>query len=482
MGSSISISASILAAHHGGAIPSALLNGLLGFSTANPCIPPERIRIHRRGGRTSDLIRSGSDVEIWVPVSWVRTEENWCACGSRLGAARRLKRAGAVRAVLRGEGTVPSPDDGRGENRACSSECLESGENGVLSLECSELSGCPSAELGVEGRPISYRDNRLVQMKDIAKGIKVASGVVKGLKGADEAVRKLRSPAEIWLMGIGGGNAVVVGLKVAKVLAKSIKVLKELVITLNGRGVSQKGIRNKVGTDKLRNLVKGLKASHGAAKIVDFAHDFGKNVDVNGEVELLDWKSVNKGYEFSKCSLSVLEAVIGLKGGVTSILGKSFVLIKGSVEGIGIMLKACFLSEELYKVVIKGFGISRGAIACYRAVTEEHGKIRLRGNSEQSFVEGKVVPETLQRNKGGSTPQKGCYSASFLHGQALKGLSSNGEIFYSGSTVLLHPTSSLLLLAKCLLADGSSQIIWTQINGSDSYSCTGLLSLAFPCP
>jgi hypothetical protein len=126
-----------------------------------------------------------------------------------------------------------------------------------------------------------------------------------------------------------------------------------------------KSNQNMLG-QRFKVIVKGLKASEGAANVVSISKDVGKTLSMLDKAELFSWGVIMKGFKFTKsAALRVLEPVGSLHGGMMSAIGQGVLEMKGAVEGIGVVVKAVVLSQELYMVLLKVGGFTMGAMAAF---------------------------------------------------------------------------------------------------------------------
>jgi hypothetical protein len=122
-----------------------------------------------------------------------------------------------------------------------------------------------------------------------------------------------------------------------------------------------KAIKQNIGGKRFKAIVKGLKASEGAANVVSITKEVGRAVGMLDKVDqLLSWSILIKGFKFTKSAIRVLEPL-----GVISALGKGMLEIKGAVEGFSIVMKAVALAVELYVVLLKVIGFTKGATAAF---------------------------------------------------------------------------------------------------------------------
>lgn len=198
--------------------------------------------------------------------------------------------------------------------------------------------GCVSLGLGLGlGFRLHAQGNQ--PLKSVASSIKLADGVVKGVK----AVHGLSSPSP--------ANALVLAMAAAKVLAKS----------------ASRGFIIKDSSGSFKKISKGLKASEGALNLVKYSKTL--EMDPND----MDWDSIIKGYKLSKSVFNVFEGVNVFHGKIAAVSTKGFGVIKGGLDGLGVVIKAFALSKQMYAILVHSFGISRGA---FRILFEEYRNAR----------------------------------------------------------------------------------------------------------
>lgn len=198
--------------------------------------------------------------------------------------------------------------------------------------------GCVSLGLGLGlGLRLHAQGNQ--PLKSVATGIKFADGVVKGVK----VVHELSSPSP--------AQALVLAMAAAKVVAKS----------------ASRGFIIKDSSGSFRKISKGLKASEGAINLVRYSKTLG--MDPND----IGWDSVIKGYKLSKSAFNVFEGVNVFHGKIAAVSARGFGVIKGGLEGLGVVIKALALSKQMYAILVHSFGVSRGA---FRVLFEEYRNAR----------------------------------------------------------------------------------------------------------
>lgn len=211
--------------------------------------------------------------------------------------------------------------------------------------------GCVSLGLGLGlGFRLHAQGNQ--PLKSVASSIKFADGVVKGVK----AVHGLSSP--------NPAHALVLAMAAAKVLAKS----------------ASRGFIIKDSSGSFKKISKGLKASEGALNLVKYS----KIVEMDPND--MGWDSVIKGYKLSKSVFNVFEGVNAFHGRIAAISTRGFGVIKGGLEGLGVVIKAFALSKQMYAILVHSFGISRGA---FRILFEEHRNARgyrCHGTEKRNYI------------------------------------------------------------------------------------------------
>lgn len=206
--------------------------------------------------------------------------------------------------------------------------------------------------------------NQSFNVRRIATGINIASAALKGFKAAISVLHSSPAYRDL-LLGLGANGDPILALNTAKIIAKAFKV---------SRTIAQKRISNSQSdaaakdlADKLSTVVKGCKAFYGAFTVLQLAKSFGFPLEV---VSMFNWNFLLKGYKLSKSMVNVMEVMVGLRGGIATAVGNWFLVMKGTVQGIGVMMKAAFLSKEICIFLLKAFGISRGGMAALEAISE----------------------------------------------------------------------------------------------------------------
>ncbi|XP_024404104.1 uncharacterized protein [Physcomitrium patens] len=249
------------------------------------------------------------------------------------------------------------------------------------------------------------------EVKEIITVVKTADRVVEGVKAAKGVIQTFSSPFSDTLFGLGaGGNGVILGVNTVKIVLKGVKISKGLITVTKlcknkksgaiGAG-AKKAIKSNQNTlgKRFRVIMKGLKASEGAANVVSMTKEVGKTLGPmfdKGYAEFLSWSVIMKGFKFTKSAIRVLEPVGSLQLGVIRELGKCILEMKGAVEGIGVVVKAIVLSQELYMVLLKGFEFAKGSMAV------------LNESYRRSFL-NKLLPEILTAES--NCVSEGHYSA-----------------------------------------------------------------------
>ena len=236
--------------------------------------------------------------------------------------------------------------------------------------------------LGIEGvmttiTGLSQQVHNKNEVKEIITVVKTADRVVQGVKAANGVLQTFSSPLGDALLALGaGGNGVVLGMNTVKIVLKGVKISKGFITVTKlcqsnqtgaigvGAEIAIKSNQNMLGR-RFKVIVKGLKASEGAANVVSISKEVGKTLGMLDKAELFSWNVIMKGFKFTKSALRVLEPVGSLHGGMMSALGKGILEMKGTVEGIGVVVKAIVLSQELYMVLLKVGGFTRGAMAAF---------------------------------------------------------------------------------------------------------------------
>lgn len=208
---------------------------------------------------------------------------------------------------------------------------------------------CVSLGLGL-GLGLRLHAQGKQPLKSVASGIKFADGVVKGVK----AVHTLGSPSP--------AQVLVLAMAATKVLAKS----------------ASRGFIIKDSRGSFKILSKGIKASEGAINLVRYSKTLG--MDLND----IGWHYVIKGYKLSKSVFNVFEGVNAFHGKIAAFSARGFGVIKGGLEGLGVVIKALALSKQMSVILVHSFGVSRGA---FRVLLEEYRNAR-----------GYVSHETEKRN------------------------------------------------------------------------------------
>lgn len=216
---------------------------------------------------------------------------------------------------------------------------------------------CVSLGLGL-GLGLRLHAQGKQPLKSVASGIKFADGVVKGVK----AVHALGSPSP--------AQALVLAMAATKVIAKS----------------ASRGFIIKDSSGSFKILSKGIKASEGAINLVRYSKTLG--MDPND----IGWHSVIKGYKLSKSVLNVFEGVNTFHGKIAAFSARGFGVIKGVLEGLGVVIKALALSKQMY-VLVHGFGVSRGA---FRVLLEEYTNARGYGSHETEKRNTVCLPSRKQ--------------------------------------------------------------------------------------
>lgn len=235
--------------------------------------------------------------------------------------------------------------------------------------------------LGIEGMMttitgLSQQVHYQNEVKEIITVVKTADRVVQGVKAANGVLQTFSSPLGDALLALGAGNGVVLGMNTVKIVLKGVKISKGFITVTKlcknkqtgaigvGAEMAIKSNQNMLG-QRFKVIVKGLKASEGAANVLSISKEVGKTLGMLDKVELLSWSVIMKGFKFTKSALRVLEPVGIFHGGMMSALGKGILEMKGAVEGVGVVVKAVVLSQELYMVVLKVGGFTKGAMAAF---------------------------------------------------------------------------------------------------------------------
>ncbi|GLJ21204.1 hypothetical protein SUGI_0388310 [Cryptomeria japonica] len=167
-------------------------------------------------------------------------------------------------------------------------------------------------------------------MKTVATSIKLADSVLKGLN----TIQILHSPTP--------SHIIFLTLGACKALAKG----------------ASKGILIQDKNGSFKKLSKTLKASEGALNLVRYSSALGAADP---------WDYVIRGYKLSKSVFNVVDGV----NGVRAVAARGYGVIKGGLEGVGVVIKALVLSKKVYGILFQGFGISHGA---FRIISEEYMK------------------------------------------------------------------------------------------------------------
>jgi hypothetical protein len=238
------------------------------------------------------------------------------------------------------------------------------------------------------------------EVKEIITVVKTADRVVEGVKAARGVIQTFSSPLgdAFHILGVGG-NGVVLGLNTVKIVLKGVKISKGLITVTKlcknretgaigaGAEMAIKAEQNLLG-QRFKTIVKGLKASEGAATVVSITKEVGNTLGMLDKVELLSWGVAMKGFKFTKSALRVLEPLGSLPVGVISVLREGIVEAKGAVEGVGVVVKAVILSQELYMVILKGIGFTKGAKAAFDEFNRRLMRTKpLPGQPEEEFSE-----------------------------------------------------------------------------------------------
>jgi hypothetical protein len=236
--------------------------------------------------------------------------------------------------------------------------------------------------LGIEGvmttiTGLSQQVHNKNEVKEIITVVKRADRVVQGVKAANGFLQTFSSPLGDALLALGGGgNGVVLGMNTVKIVLKGVKISKGFITVTKlcknnqtgtigvGAEMAIKSNQNMLG-QRFKVIVKGLKASEGAANVVSISKEVGKTLSMLDKAELFSWGLIMKGFKFTKSALRVLEPVGSLHGGMMSAIGQGVLEMKGAVEGIGVVVKAVVLSQELYMVLLKVGGFTMGAMAAF---------------------------------------------------------------------------------------------------------------------
>ncbi|XP_024359010.1 uncharacterized protein [Physcomitrium patens] len=235
--------------------------------------------------------------------------------------------------------------------------------------------------LGVEGvmttitglsQQVQYKN----EMKEIITVVKTADRVLQGVKAANGVLQTFSSPLDNLLALGAGGNGVILGMNTVKIVLKGVKISKGLTTVTKlcnnkqtgaigvGAEMVIKADQNILG-QRFKVIMKGLKASEGAANVVSISKEVGKTLGMLDKAELLSWNLIMKGFKFTKSAIRALEPVGCFHWGMMSALGKGILEMKAAVEGVGVVVKAVVLSQELYMVILKGVGFTKGAMTAF---------------------------------------------------------------------------------------------------------------------
>lgn len=217
---------------------------------------------------------------------------------------------------------------------------------------------CVSLGLGL-GLGLRLHAQGKQPLKSVASGIKFADGVVKGVK----AVHALGSPSP--------AQVLVLAMAATKALAKS----------------ASRGFIIKDCNGSFKKLSKGIKASEGAMNLVRYSKTLV--MDPND----IGWHFVIKGYKLSKSVFNVFEGVNAFHGKIAAVSARGFGVIKGGLEGLGVVIKALALSKQMYAILVHSFGVSRGA---FRVLVEEYRNARGYGSHETEKTNTVRLPSRKQ--------------------------------------------------------------------------------------
>jgi hypothetical protein len=279
---------------------------------------------------------------------------------------------------------------GTGDNRIFPADSREADLGSGLDQMNGERAVLKSVEgphwskgLGFEGvvTTVAGLSQQVQYKKEFVTVVKVADGVVEGMKAANGVFQTLNSPVGDVLLGIGTGNGVVLGLKTVKIVLKGVKISKGLTTIRKlcsnkqaaaiGASVdSAMKSNDNIISQRLKAIVEGLKASDAVANIVMISKEVGKYIGMDSPENLMSWGVMMKGFKFTKSAMKVLAPISQIHWGLISAAGDTILKIKGTVEGIGVLVKACVLSKEVYVVIIKAVGVSKGATAAMTALSE----------------------------------------------------------------------------------------------------------------
>ncbi|KAI5061619.1 hypothetical protein GOP47_0024124 [Adiantum capillus-veneris] len=315
----------------------------------------------------------------------------------------------------------------------------------VQSCSCDNAGGIlPSAE----SSPLRFK-----KLSHMSKGIKAAFEVFEGWK----VIQKLHTPEVALLSGAGSaGNWVLVSVKATKFFAKGLKVSQK-VLTSSPFGKlilkchPDRAIIEKLFHNDLPSLARGFNAFYAAVKIAQFTKSFGKQ---SQEGKLSDPSVIWKGYKFSKSLVSILDVVAGKNGWALSYMGKGFLIVKKTMGGIGVMVKAVFLSKEFGMVVLKRLAISGGTFAAV---------FGLRQTSNQNLP----TSDEFQQSK-----LKEFLCMTLVNEGYLRDLPSGAGLFNDESLF------SSFLLVRSFIEDSES----VYPNYSEEDGLTSIFCLALPLP
>ncbi|KAG0601363.1 hypothetical protein M758_11G104500 [Ceratodon purpureus] len=268
-------------------------------------------------------------------------------------------------------------------------------------LRCLSEKSLKGFGLGLEGvmttiRGLSQKAHCKSEVKEIFTVVKTADRVVEGVKVARGVIQTFGSPVGDVLHTFGtGGSGVLLGYKTVKIVLKGVKISKGLITVTKWCKRKHSGSigaaadmaiqvnKNTLGGKRFAAIVKGLKASEGAVNVVRITKEVGRTVIMLDKVDhLLSWSVIMKGFKFTKSAIRVLEPLGHLPLGVISALGKEILEIKGTVEGLGVVIKAVALSRELYMVLLKGIGFTKSAMAAFN---DFNRRSCLTKNSEEEY-------------------------------------------------------------------------------------------------
>lgn len=247
-------------------------------------------------------------------------------------------------------------------------------------------------------------------MKEIITVVKTADRVMEGVKAANGVFQTFSSPMSDVLLGLGAGNGVVLGVNTVKIVLKGVKISKGLVTVTKMCKSKQTGAIGATAEAAIKSnqtvlgqhfkvIVKGLKASDGAANVVRMTKDVAKTLGMVDRPHLFTWNLLMRGFKFTKNAIRVLEPLGSVHWGVVNAVGNEITRFKGAVDGIGVVVKACVLSKELYLVLIKGAGVTKGAMAAFNAFNQQR---KARKNSQ---IPGELA-DVMQEDAGGEYSQR----------------------------------------------------------------------------